>query len=81
MSLRLRKSQRLSQDALLDYAAIAQLGIEGNLIGGLLAEAANMPDVNLLPPLRERFDAAADRFRTALGVVTGEEADGAAARR
>jgi len=69
------EGQRLSQDALLDYAAIAQLGIEGNLIGGLLAEAANTPDVNLISPLRERFDAAADRFETALGVVNGEEAD------
>ena len=50
------EGQRLSQDALLDYAAIAQLGIEGNLIGGLLAEAANTPDVNLISPLRERFE-------------------------
>jgi class 3 adenylate cyclase len=69
------EGQRLSQDALLDYAAIGQLGIEGNLIGGLLAEAANTPDVNLISPMRERFDAAADRFQTALGVVNGEEGD------
>ena len=67
--------QRQSQDALLDYAAIAQLGIEGNLIGGLLSEAANIPDVNLLPPLRERFEGAADRFRTALAVVKGNDAE------
>ncbi len=60
---------RYSPKALLEYAAIAQLGIEGNLIGGLLAEAANLPDDNLMPPLRERFVAAADRFRTALGGV------------
>ncbi len=60
---------------MLDYAAIAQLGAEGNLIGGLLAEASNVPDANLLPPLRERFDAAADRFRTALGAVTGDDAE------
>lgn len=66
---------RLSQEALLDYGAIAQLGIEGNLLGGLLAEAANIPDPNLLPPLRERFQAAADRFRTALGAVGGDEAE------
>ncbi|MBL8907095.1 MAG: HAMP domain-containing protein [Rhizobiales bacterium] len=69
------EGQRLSQDALLDYAATAQLGIEGNLIGGLLAEAANTPDVNLIAPLRERFEAAADRFQAALGVVSGDEAD------
>lgn len=67
---------RLSQTALLDYAAIMQLGIEGNLISGLLAEAANIPDVNLLPPMRERFEAAAERFRTALGAVRGGEAEG-----
>jgi class 3 adenylate cyclase len=67
--------QRLSQEALLDYGAVARLGIEGNLIGGLLAEAANVPDPGLLPPLRERFEAAADRFRTALAVVTGNDAE------
>jgi class 3 adenylate cyclase len=67
---------RLSQTALLDYSAIMQLGIEGNLISGLLAEAANIPDVNHLPPMRERFEAAAERFRTALGAVRGSEAEG-----
>jgi class 3 adenylate cyclase len=64
---------RNSPQALLEYAAIAQLGIEGNLIGGLLAEAANLPDDNLIPPLRERFVAAADRFRTALRDAGGED--------
>jgi class 3 adenylate cyclase len=66
---------RFSERALLDYAAIMQLGIEGNLIGGLLAEAANIPDVNLLLPMHERFEAAADRFRTALGAVRGSDAE------
>jgi class 3 adenylate cyclase len=66
---------RLSQGALLDYSAIMQLGIEGNLIAGLLAEAANIPDVNLLPPMRERFEAASDRFRAALGAVRGNDAE------
>jgi class 3 adenylate cyclase len=66
---------RYSEEALLEYAAIAQLGIEGNLIGGLLAEASTVPDPNLLPPLRERFQAAVDRFRTALGVVKGDDGD------
>jgi class 3 adenylate cyclase len=64
---------RYSPQALLEYAAIAQLGIEGNLIGGLLSEAANLPDDNLIPPLRERFVAAADRFRTAFGEVGRED--------
>jgi class 3 adenylate cyclase len=66
---------RLSQGALLDYAATMQLGIEGNLIGGLLAEAANIPDATLLPPMRERFEAAADRFRAALGAVHGNDGE------
>lgn len=65
---------RFSEEGLLEYGAIAQLGIEGNLLGGLLAEASNIPDANLLPPLRDRFEAAADRFRTALGVVRGDDA-------
>jgi class 3 adenylate cyclase len=66
---------RLSEAELLDHGAIAQLGIEGNLLGGLLAETANVSDANLLPPLRERFQAAADRFRAALSVVGGEDAE------
>ncbi len=66
---------RLSEAALLDYAATMQLGIEGNLIGGLLAEAAYIPDVNRLPPMRERFEAAADRFRAALGAVRGSDGE------
>lgn len=64
---------RHSSKALLEYAAIAQLGIEGNLIGGLLAEATNLPDDNLIAPLRERFVAAADRFRTAFHNVGRED--------
>lgn len=66
---------RLSQAALLDYAATLQLGIEGNLIGGMLADAANIPDATLLPPMRERFEAAADRFRAALGAVPGNDGE------
>lgn len=64
---------RHSSKALLEYAAIAQLGIEGNLIGGLLAEATNLPDDNLIAPLRERFVAAVDRFRTAFHNVGRED--------
>jgi hypothetical protein len=66
---------RLSEAELLDYGAIAQLGIEGNLLGGLLAETTNVPDANLLQPLRERFQAAADRFRAALSVASGDDAE------
>src|SRR5262249_37273774 len=39
------------------------------------AEAANLPDANILPPLRDRFEAAAGRFRTALAVVDQENAE------
>jgi serine phosphatase RsbU (regulator of sigma subunit) len=54
--------RRFTEKTLLGYAAMTQLSIEGNLIGGLLAEAANIPDVALLQPLSERFEAASDRF-------------------
>jgi serine phosphatase RsbU (regulator of sigma subunit) len=57
--------RRFTKDNLLSYAAIGQLSIEGNLIGGLLAEAANTPDAALLGPLRERFLAASERFERA----------------
>ncbi|MEO8668038.1 MAG: adenylate/guanylate cyclase domain-containing protein [Bauldia sp.] len=67
---------RFSEDELLQYAAVAQLGIEANLIGGLLAEAVNIPDATLLQPLGERFEAAIERFRSALLVVGGERASG-----
>ena len=67
---------RFSEAELLQYAAVAQLGIEANLIGGLLAEAVNMPDASLLQPLGERFESAIDRFRSALLVVGGEQAGG-----
>jgi serine phosphatase RsbU (regulator of sigma subunit) len=59
-------SQRFSKQVLLGYAALAQLAAEANLIGGLLAESANTPEAALLQPLRERFQAAADRFTGAL---------------
>jgi signal transduction histidine kinase/DNA-binding response OmpR family regulator/HAMP domain-containing protein len=35
------------------------INAEGNLIAGLLVEAAQAPDPNLIEPLRERFDTAA----------------------
>jgi len=66
---------RMSEAALLDYTATMQLGIEGNLIGGLLAEAAYIPDVSRLPLMRDRFEAAADRFRAALGAVRGSDGE------
>jgi class 3 adenylate cyclase/phosphoglycerate-specific signal transduction histidine kinase len=40
---------------------------EGNLVAGLLSEAANIPERALIQPLRERFVAAADHIRTRLG--------------
>jgi serine phosphatase RsbU (regulator of sigma subunit) len=68
-------AQRFTKDALLSYGAMAQLSIEGNLIGGLLADAANIPDVAWLGPLRERFEAAAERFARALEMVAAAEAE------
>jgi hypothetical protein len=65
--------KRFTKDMLLTYAAMAQLSIEGNLIGGLLAEAANIPDSALLGPLRERLEAAAERFARAMERVDPEQ--------
>jgi serine phosphatase RsbU (regulator of sigma subunit) len=66
-------AKRFTKEALLVYAAMAQLSIEGNLIGGLLAEAANIPDAALLGPLRERFEAAAERFARAMESVDPDQ--------
>jgi len=60
---------RFSERTLLTYAAMTQLSIEANLIGGLIAESTDLQDAALLPPLVERFQSAADRFERAIGVI------------
>ena len=62
-------TNRLTERTLLTYAAMSQLSIEANLLGALAAEATDLPDTNLIPPLIERFQSAADRFDRAIGVI------------
>lgn len=60
---------RVDEAAYLHAAALADLAAEANLMIGLLTEADSINEVALLGPLRERFDAAADRFATALAAL------------
>jgi serine phosphatase RsbU (regulator of sigma subunit) len=61
--------KRLSEQTLLNYAAMSQLSIEANLLGVLIAETTDLQDATLIPPLVDRFQSAADRFERALGVI------------
>jgi serine phosphatase RsbU (regulator of sigma subunit) len=60
---------RFSERTILTYAAMSQLSIEANLIGVLIAEATDLQDPALIPPLVERFQSAADRFERAIEVI------------
>ncbi|MEM7442323.1 MAG: SpoIIE family protein phosphatase [Pseudomonadota bacterium] len=58
--------ERVDEEALAAFGALAELQAEANLAIGLLTEASITSDAALLQPLRERFDASADRFVTAM---------------
>lgn len=60
---------RFNERTILTYAAMSQLSIEANLIGVLIAEATDLQDPSLIPPLVERFQSAADRFERAIEVI------------
>jgi sigma-B regulation protein RsbU (phosphoserine phosphatase) len=57
---------------LLAYVAMTQLNIEANLVGVLLVETAELSDAGLIQPLKERFDAAADRLARAIEAIGTE---------
>jgi methyl-accepting chemotaxis protein len=59
--------------------AMLDLRADGNLALGLLTEAANIPDKDLLPPVRDRFAAAAARIGKALDALKATPAAGALA--
>jgi HAMP domain-containing protein len=64
--------QRLSDIAdkqLGTLQAMLDLRADTNLALGLLTEAANIPDKDLLPPVRDRFSAAAGRIGKALDTL------------
>jgi serine phosphatase RsbU (regulator of sigma subunit)/anti-sigma regulatory factor (Ser/Thr protein kinase) len=58
--------QRSGEDVILRYNSMSALDGEANLLVGLLTEAAGIPEVALMQPLRERFEASVDRFASAL---------------
>lgn len=58
--------RRVDVPVLTRYAALTELAAEANLLVGLLTESLSVPTAPLLQPLRERFDAASDRFAGAL---------------
>ena len=60
---------RFNERTILTYAAMSDLSIDANLIGVLLAEATDLQDATLIPPLIDRFQSAADRFEAALNTI------------
>lgn len=63
--------RRVDERVLARFAALTELAAEANLLIGLLTESLSVPTVALLQPLRERFDAATDRFAGALAQLQG----------
>jgi methyl-accepting chemotaxis protein len=59
--------------------AMLDLRADANLALGLLTEAANTPDKDLLPPVHDRFTAASGRIGKALGALQGTPSAGALA--
>src|SRR5690606_34511001 len=63
------RESRISDIALLQYGATADLLAESNLMFGLLTETVSVPTAALLQPLTDRFVSAADRFQSAFDAV------------
>ncbi len=55
----------LADNELVSLQAILELRAESNLILGLLVEAADLPSADLLPPVKDRFTAAAGHLAKA----------------
>ena len=62
------------------FQAMLELRADCNLALGLLGEAANIPERDLLPPVRDRFTAAAGRIGKALDALKGTSAHAASGR-
>ena len=63
----------LADNELASLQAILDLRAESNLILGILVEAADLPSADLLPPVRDRFNATAGRLAKA--AATFKDAD------
>lgn len=59
----------LADDQLAALQAMFDLRADSNLVLGLLTEAANIPSKDLLPPVRDRFNAAANHLDKSLAVL------------
>lgn len=61
----------LSDKQLPELQAMFDLHADANLVLGLLIEAANVPDKDQLPPVQDRFQAAADRIKKSIAALHG----------
>ena len=66
----------LADKQLAALQAMSDLRADSNLVLGLLTEAANIPDKDLLPPLRDRFAAASGRVEKALTALGAMDSAG-----
>jgi methyl-accepting chemotaxis protein len=64
----------LADTRLLALQAMFDLRADGNLALGLLTEASNLPSKELLPPLRDRFTAAASHLEKSIAALKTDRA-------
>jgi hypothetical protein len=63
----------LAENELVSLQAVLELRAESNLILGILVEAADLPSADLLPPVKDRFTAAAGRLGKAAAAFKDPE--------
>ncbi|MDB5876545.1 MAG: putative methyl-accepting chemotaxis protein, partial [Ramlibacter sp.] len=63
----------LADNELAVLQAVLDLRAESNLVLGILVEAADLPSVDLLPPVKDRFTAAAGRLGKAAAALKDPE--------
>ncbi|HYM02654.1 MAG TPA: methyl-accepting chemotaxis protein, partial [Stellaceae bacterium] len=72
-----KRLSELGDQQLTALQAMFDLRADGNLAFGLLSEAANTPGKELLPPIRDRFNAAAGHLEKSLAALKNEKTSGA----
>jgi methyl-accepting chemotaxis protein len=63
----------LADQELAQLQAVLELRAEANLMLGILVEAADLPSLDLMPPVRDRFNATAGRMDKAVKVLKDAE--------
>ena len=63
------RSEHFSEEEFRNYRHLAQLQADGNVATELLANAFTLSDASLIEPLRERFEAAANRIERNLSAL------------